>query len=199
MSATRPTYRNIPLRAAFVLLVAVLFSTHLLGNLSAKFIVGDPQADSARVAAFSFNLTDGASSHVVDLSKAIEKPGDAKSFAFNVNGASEVSRRYWLQVRYDGSLPLEFKVTQNSTAGANAGGAFKLATTIAQLNAAITTKGGHVPEPLEATSTKVTLPPNSGNEKYTLTATWPASENQPDYANNSVGELTLFAICEQID
>lgn len=200
MIGQKQTYRNWPLRIGLAVVIATMFSVYLFGNLNAKFIVNDPGRDGARVAAFAFNLKDGASSKVIDLAEAIEKPGDSASYTFAVNTASEVTVRYWLQLQYDGSMPLVFSVVQNSTNGANEGGAFSLSTTIEQLNAAITTQGGHTPTPMKANSTRVLLKPNtSGQDSYTLTATWPTTENNLDYANNSVGELTLFAIAEQVD
>lgn len=178
--------RGWPVRLALTLLFLTLLSSHLVAGLSAKYIVRDHAADSARPAALSFNLSDGGGSAVIDLS-AIQKPGDSKEYDFNVTGGSEVSMRYWVGLSLNGSMPLECAVKRAGTT--------VLSTTLAQLTAA-------VPDdmPLTAASTPVTVSPNpAGSHAYTLTVTWPSGMKNLDCANNSVAELTLQVLAEQVN
>lgn len=174
------------IRLGVALLVLTLFGAYRFTELSAKYVVQDNGADAARVAAFSFDLANGNNSAIIDLSN-IQKPGDSEVYRFDIVDSSEVGMRYWIGLSLDGSMPLECAVTRNRSA--------VVSTTLAQLRAA-------VPDnlPLTATSAPATFTPNaSGAHSYTLTVTWPAAENNLEYANDSVAELTLQILAEQVD
>ncbi len=90
-----------------VLLCATLFSTHLVGNLYARYTTSGSSSDSARVAAF--NITQEKT-----VSKTIEAnitPGTTQITELVITNKSEVAVEYTLTVtNKTGNLPLKFKL-----------------------------------------------------------------------------------------
>lgn len=178
-------------RLALVLLAVTMISSSLAGGVISKYTMSDHSASTARVAKFSFDLADTNATHVVDLS-GIRKPGDSVVYDFVVTSGSEVSLRYWVILALNGSMPLECSITK--------GGASVLSTTVAELNTKMTAAAGSAATPLVKATAAQTMTPNpASGTTYRLTVTWPADENDLDYANNSVAELKLQVLAQQVD
>lgn len=143
-------------RAALVLLAAVLSSAMILSGLLAKFAVVDSTNDSARAAKLSLT----ANLYQLDLS-AIKKPGDSVSVPITVSSGSEVSMSYKLGLRLDGSMPLVCTLTDSSDTSV-------ITTTIEELDDAL-----QASELLDKSTADVLefVPNATESQAYTLTVT----------------------------
>ncbi len=165
--------------AAAVLMCLTLLSGSLVSGLYARFATGTSGEDSARAAAFVFDVN--GEEHMIDLS-GICKPGDEKRFEFSISNkyaegaVSEVAERYTVTFQELGSLPLQYKLTDNPqilTASGNIG----------ELNAANTFSAA-----IESSKT------------YILTVTWPSDMRDVKYASGSgVASLSMKIMAQQID
>ncbi len=156
--------------AAAILMCLTLLSGSLVAGLYAKFSVGGSGDDSARVAAFVFDVQD--EEKILDLS-SICKPGDTKSFSFQVSnkrgtGVSEVDETYTVKFQKLGSLPLDYELSGTGVEVLQATGTFSAA--------------------LE------------GTQSYTLTVTWPQEKRDAKYSSGSgVESLSMEIVAQQID
>lgn len=172
---------NIPLCAAAVLLYLALVSTYMISGLYARYAVTSSDGASARVAAFVFDVND-TSEHFMDIT-AVDAPGKSQTFQFvvrndNASRLSEVAEEYKLALEIHGSLPLTVEVT-----GAD-GTKLNLSEPIAQV--------------LE--SDVRSFPAGEAHtDTYTMTVTWPKSENDLQYANAGLSEIVLRISAWQVD
>lgn len=102
---------------AFLLLLAVLVTSHAVSGAMARYTTSGSSSDEARVALFghseTINFGDGWAS---DL-----KPGDSRTVTLEVTNASngkvsEVAQAYSIEVETAGNLPLEFTLSQGDVA-----------------------------------------------------------------------------------
>ena len=175
---------------AGILLCLTLVSVWLVGGLYARYTTSDSASDSARVAAFVFNVSDSThnnqDTHMITLS-GITKPGDTETYAFivkNSNGSaiSEVSETYTITVALNGSMPL--------TATLN-----KAGSDLFTVDATATGSGS-------SSTTGAFTPGNSSanTDTYALTVTWPSSAVNASFANGSgVATVTLTVTGMQAD
>ena len=177
---------------AGILLCLTLVSVWLVGGLYARYTTSDSASDSARVAAFVFNVSDSThnnqDTHMITLS-GITKPGDTETYAFivkNSNGSaiSEVSETYTITVALNGSMPL--------TATLN-----KAGSDLFTVDATATGRDSN-------STTGAFTPGNSSanTDTYALTVTWPSSASAVDasFANGSgVATVTLTVTGMQAD
>ena len=82
---------GIVLRAAAVLLVMVLLTTGVVSGRYARYVTTVSNSDSARVAAFVFDVTEQELGWQLNLD-SLKKPGDQQSFAFTVTNATEAGK-----------------------------------------------------------------------------------------------------------
>ena len=108
-------------QAVAVLLCLVMLSLWMLGNVYARYTTESSGGDTARVAAFVFQLSDGNGSQMIDLKK-VQKPGDTCEYHFTVSNekdskVNEVTTEYTIGLELTGSMPLECKVTEVDSEG----------------------------------------------------------------------------------
>lgn len=86
------------LRIAFVLLVLLVLSVHMMGGLFAKYSTEGSASDSAQVAKFDV-VASGVSASDIDIG-CITYNADTGSFIFQVTNQSEVSVEYDVRLSY---------------------------------------------------------------------------------------------------
>ena len=174
--------RNIPIRLAALLLCLTMISLYLVSGLFAKYTTESDSSDSARVAAFVFDVNDEAN-HFIDVS-TVNAPGKQAVFQFSItneNGfvVSEVAEQYKISVAVHGSLP--FVVTISDATDAE----------VITLNSPISDQGSSGVMAFQAGQT--------GTHVYTLTVSWPESEKDLCYANAGLSEIELRISAWQVD
>lgn len=175
---------NYIMRLTAIVLCLTLVSFYMVCGLYAKYTTQDNGSDTARVAAFVFNVND-TSNHFFDVSN-VDAPGKSQSFTFtvcNFNGSvtSEVSEQYQIFAAIRGSLPLTVRI-QDSTD----------ASVIQLINGASE----------EKSSEKQSFAAGQGAiHTYTVTVSWPESVDETDlqYANAGISELVLRISAWQVD
>ena len=182
MVKQRNQNRNIPMRLAALLLCLTTVSLYLVSGLFAKYTTSDNDADSARVAAFVFDVND-TTSHFFDVS-AVDAPGKSKEFTFtvqNYNGSvtSEVSEQYEISVAIHGSLPLAVTISDASNANSFT------------LDAPVSDK--------DTLSGMAFSAGQAETHTYTLTVSWPENEKNLEYANAGLSEIELHISAWQVD
>jgi hypothetical protein len=190
---------NKVLRASAAILIMTLISSYVISGTLAKYVTSANSDESASVAAFVFELNDGAYSQMVDLS-GIKKPGDEKIFTFSVSNSrtggmvSEVAMNYIISLQLNGSIPLEATITSAGTQ------------TAALLSAAITEGNATTLPQKSSTATATTAQSlsfsagSTGQNTYTLTVTWPKEQNDSKYASaQTAAEAILTVTAEQTD
>lgn len=190
MEQTKKYQKNWMLRASAVLLCMVLISTWMLSGLMARYVSGGSGSDSARTAAFVFQLQDGIGTQYIDLS-GITRPGDSKSYTFIISNAdadivSEVAESYHIEIQMNGSLPLTAAVKKQADKD-----------NLIELSMLETT----VEKPIIGNAEGgVFQAARSREDTYILTVTWPEEQNDVKYANGSgVAEVILTVTAEQAD
>lgn len=177
-----------------VLLCLTLFSMWMLTNMYARYTTETSSEDSARVAAYVFELSDSENSKILDLNN-IKKPGDSQTYSFTVTNKkgtviSEVAQSYTMKTEIDGSLPLNCSITaQEKDDKDSAGKNF-----VCSLDCATGNTGS-------ATSEEIHLSPSQEYVKdYVLTVTWPAEYKDEKYASASgTSVVTLTVDAQQQD
>ena len=166
---------------AAVLLCLVLASFWFTCNLYARYTTQSTGGDSARVAAFVFDLTEGSESQMTKLEN-ITKPGDSQTVMFTVtnqNGSriSEVAESYTVNLEAEGNLPITCVVTKDEQ----------------DFLSVDTTKTN------KATSQEIMLQAaQSYTQTYVLTAEWPEGKNDAAYAGTgTVAAVTLTVQAQQ--
>ena len=172
------------MRLVAVLLSLVLISTAVVSGRYARYVTTDSGEHSARIAAFVFNVQED-NTKFVDLSKAIQKPGDSATCQVTVSNQrakaiSEVTQDYKITLTIHGNMPLVCKVNNVSV--------FDL-TQMAEgaLNCVWSDHGTFTAS-------------ESSSRQYAVTVEWPSEYSGADYANGScIAELELNMVCMQAD
>lgn len=171
-----------------ILLCLVMTSFWLLSNMYAKYTEHTEGTDSARVAAFVFDLSDVDASKIVDLEK-IAKPGDTQKYKFIVtnekdNRLNETKTEYTIELKISGTMPLTAQVNSDE-----------------QQMVAVDHKDADKNNPKDEISQKISLPAGQKTQHtYQLTVTWPKDYNDEKYANgNAKGHLELIVKGQQVD
>ena len=174
---------------AAVLLCLTLASSCLMGNIYAKFATQATGEDSARVAAFVFEVKDASTSQeqFIDLS-GIQKPGDKKVCTFVVTNqdsqkkVSETAESYEIQLKINGSMPLRATIQR-----ADKTNEYMKITNIESE----TTENKLSAGTFQAAAAQT--------DQYTLTVEWPKEQNKLEYANGSAqGSLVLTVSGQQV-
>ncbi len=177
------------LYTAAVLLCLVLASFWLMSNILARYTANGAGTDSARVAAYVFDLNDKETGKTLDLSK-IRIPGDSAEYEFSVTNqsagkVSEVAQQYKIQLTVDGDVPLQCAITKaNDTDGDS-----------------VCTANNIVKGTDKRTSDTVTIAAAEAyTQAYKLTVQWPEDYNDETYAKTGgTSTVTLTVQAEQID
>ncbi len=170
---------------AVVLLYVALISIDLATGFYARYISSGKAADTARTAAWVFDVNDKESSKILDLT-AVNQPGASSSYTFIVTNqrdkvTSEVAAKYSIEFEELGSLPLTYKLNDNLL-----------------LFSADPVDGENVVT--EDENNMCFQAAVEANQEYTLTVEWPATENNLNYASGSgVASLRITILGEQID
>ena len=174
------------LRAAAVLLVLVLVTTSMVSGRYARYFSTATGGDSARVAAYVFNVSDDVG-HYLDLTD-ICKPGDSKTYEFiiqNRNGdngpISEVTEEYFVTLELRGSLPLVCTLSEGDNItldGMNVNGE------------GLTSGQGATHTFTASVETE---------KQYRLVVTWPSDEKDIKYSRAGLSELVLTIAAQQVD
>lgn len=189
----------------FILLLSFsLLSTWLLSNMYARYTTTSDSEDSARVAAYVFELQDGNSSEVLDLSK-IKKPGDEQKYIFVVTNkrgklTSEVAQEYSIKLELNGSMPLicQLKIQSNEES-------INGTENIAEENSDIlevknTDNEAASGSSIAQTSAIQLSAAEEYAQTYILTASWPKEYNDEKYASASgTSAVTLTVDAQQLD
>lgn len=205
---------NKALRASAAILIMTLISSYVISGTLAKYVTSANSDESASVAAFVFELNDGASSQMVNLS-GIKKPGDEKIFTFSVSNSrtggkvSEVAMNYIISLQLNGSIPLKATITaaDAQTQQTATGSSGESAQTAALLSAAITENDSATTLPQKSSTATATTAQSlsfsagsTGQNTYTLTVTWPKEQNDAKYASaQTAAEAILTVTAEQTD
>lgn len=169
------------------LVCLVLVSFWMTCNMYARYTSEASGSDSARVAAFCFDLSDAENPQMIDVEN-IKKPGDTAAYTFTVTNKkqsmiSEVSTSYTVAVAVTGSVPLKCEITK-----ANNSTAICSATNINDGSSTATSPAVQMKAGEESTAT------------YTISVEWPSTYNDEVYASASgVGQVKLTVHAEQID
>lgn len=174
--------RNICMRLAALFLCLTMISLYFVSGLFAKYTTESDSSDSARVAAFVFDVKD-TTNHFFDVS-TVDAPGKQAVFRFSVtneNGlvVSETAEKYKISAAIHGSLPLTAVITDASDAQ------------VITLNTSISDQGTSGVMAFQAGQT--------GTHTYTLTVLWPESEKDLCYANAGLSEIVLSISAWQVD
>lgn len=169
---------SILLRTAAVLLMLVLISTSIVSGRYARYTTASSSYDGARTAAYIFEMND-TSGQYIDISD-IQKPGDSKTYTFTLTNKknqqiSEVNEKYQLTLELIGNLPLTCELSGNETLSATG----------------VSEKISGAEYTFEASA--------EHTHTYTLTVSWPDTENDLKYANAGLAQLVLYAKAEQVD
>lgn len=174
---------------AAVLLCLTLVSSSLMGNIYARFATQATGEDSARVAAFVFEVKDASTSQeqFIDLS-GIQKPGDKQVCTFVVTNqdgqgnVSETTESYEIQLKINGSMPLRATIQRG-----NESTSWMEITNIDSNATEKMLSAG----PFQAAVAQT--------DQYTLTVEWPKDQNNPVYASGSAqGSLVLTVSGQQV-
>ena len=174
---------------AAVLLCLTLASSYLMGNIYAKFATQAAGEDSARVAAFVFEVKDASASkeQFIDLS-GIQKPGDNKVYTFVVTNqdsqqkVSEIAESYEIQLKINGSMPLRATIQRKNESTS--------CMEITNINS-----GAKEQKLLTGTFQAAA----AQTDQYTLTVEWPSDQNNLEYASGSAqGSLVLTVSGQQV-
>ncbi len=172
---------NIMMTISAALLCLVLITTQLVAGLYARYAVTESSADSARAAAWVFDVKDKDASKPLDLSE-LSYPGTSYDYSFIVTNsrgllASEVAAEYTVTVKIaENALPVVVKLTDGATEE-----------TIDMKDRA----AGEI-------SLSGTLPSGADSEEYTLSVIWDAERSDTAYADKTT-EVTLEIKAQQID
>lgn len=107
-----------------VLLTLVMFSTHFMSGLYARYTTMANGGDGARVASFEVSevVKFGEKEIVIgtyDIAETFGIDADGKftdkTFTFTVANKSEVAVKYTVKAESTGNLPLEFELIENNT------------------------------------------------------------------------------------
>lgn len=177
MNENRKTYL-IPLRVAAVLLVLIMLTTSLITGRYARYTSSGSGMDSARIAAYVFDVRDTAG-HILDLTE-IQKPGDHEDVTFVVSNhrgdvVSEVEETYVLTIQMQSSLPLTCTLT----------GGNKTIT--------LTDMGG------TGTDTNTFEAAVKSDVTYTLQVDWDENETDIEYSRAGIAALVLNVNAQQVD
>ena len=173
------------LRLAAVLLILVMLSTSMVCGRYARYTSSDAAENSARIAAFVFHVND-TPNHYLDISD-IRQPGDNKTYKFTVSNyfsdrvISEVDEEFFLSLELRGSLPLVCTLSDGDTITLNG----------MNVNAQGLTSG-------QGAIHTFTASVKTGKE-YTLTVSWPDTENDVKYSRAGLSELVLTIAAQQVD
>ena len=197
-------------RFTAVCLGLTLLSMRGICSTYASFTTEAASGDVARAAAFVFDVNEKENSKYIDLT-GITKPGDSQEFKFTVtnksgSAVSEVSENYTIKIQIDGSMPIECTV-QKADAGNGAGtGTGSETGTGAGSDSALLTVNNYENENTDTSAAVAgefqSQRFDAGTEQsadYTLTAKWPAEENDEKYASASgqgVIRLTITGLQE---
>lgn len=213
----------------FILLLSLsLLSMWLLGNMYARYTTTASGGDGARVAAYVFQLQDGADSTVLSLDK-IHKPGDQQTYTFTVTNKrdsliSEVAQEYSIKLEINGSMPLTCQLkkkdtedesttedsdeteTADMTEGADtqesgSSNAEQGNQLLLEVSSIVTDLSTTTSGTASQTTTAVSLPAaEEYTQTYILTAEWPESYNDEKYASASAtSAVTLTVAAQQLD
>ncbi len=171
---------NVSLWAAAILLCLTLISTYMTSGLYARYAAVSGGSDSARVAAFVFDVED-TSNHFIDVSE-VDAPGKSATFQFSVRNSdasrsSEVTEAYQIHAEIHGSLPLEVTVVGE-------GERITLSDSAAQES---------------VSAVKSFQAGENGVHIYQVTVTWPEEEKNLQYANAGLSEVALRISAWQVD
>lgn len=134
--------KNVMMRVASILLVAVLLTTCAISGTFAKYVATTTGTDSARVAkwnmqingtsfndaTFTFNLFNtikdsnltADETDIVPADGQIIAPGTSGEFDLVISNASEVTAKFWFSftsVETGGDIPIEYTLIPGSTTG----------------------------------------------------------------------------------
>lgn len=168
-----------------VLLCLTLLSMYLMSNMYARYTTQSTGEDSARVAAYVFQLKDSSESTILNLDK-IRKPGDSQEYTFTVTNKkesviSEVAQSYTIRLEVDGSMPVVCTITKQGDTENN---------TVYEVDYTTAVAGK-----VESNEIQL-LPAEEYTQTYTMKAVWPDTYKNEKYASasgTSVVTLTVDA------
>jgi len=166
------TKKNIPIRAAAVLLYLTLVTTYFVSGLFARYATTGQASDQARVAKFSIRGNDVFSQPI----EADFVPGSSEEVKLAVYNNSEVSVEYTVEVdNFTGNLPLTFSMSKTEDNSFNKQGK-SITFSVKQL-------------------------PGSHTDNYTLTIEWPNNGDKAKDLERAgmVDYITVTVTAVQID
>lgn len=197
---------SLVMRTLAILLCLNLLSIWFVSNMYARYTTTASDTDSARVAAYVFELTDGSGSQVLDLGN-IRKPGDRQEYHFTVTSKrgsviSEVAQSYTIKLEVEGSMPITCEIREQNESGnpiCKAGNteteAGNTETTAAETDNTESTTAN-----IGSSSAIKISAAEDYTRSYTLTAIWPKAYNNEKYASASgTSAVTLTVDAQQLD
>lgn len=208
---------SLVMRAFAILLCLNLLAIWFVSNMYARYTTTASDGDSARVAAYVFNLTDGSNSQMLDLEK-IRKPGNIQEYHFTVTSKrgsviSEVSQSYTIKLEVEGSMPITCEIREQNESGQASGNPICKAGTTETTATETATEAGTTETTAAGTDNAGSTTANIGSSSaikisaaedytrsYTLTVTWPEAYNNEKYASASgTSAVTLTVDAQQLD
>ena len=164
-------------RIVAILLSLLCVSTSLLSGMIARYTTSSASSDSASVAAWVFDVSNGSA--LIPLS-SLTAPGDSATCSISVMNSShgvtsEVAESYNLSIKSVGNMPLTFSMQEASSEGDPA---------LADL-----AESGTIGGPVALSDNGCLLAAVNENKTYTLSLSWPEDRNT--WANNSTSLANL--------
>ena len=184
---------SLVMRTFAILFCLTLVSMWLMSNMYARYTTEASDEDSARVATYVFLLEDGSESRMLDLTE-IRKPGDKQEYHFSVTNRrggviSEVAQSYTIKLEAEGSMPIICEIREQSETE--------------QESENLICKVGNTKETDTKKSISSVFNLSAAEEyakSYTLTAIWPETYNNEEYASASgTSVVTLTVEAQQLD
>ena len=168
------------IKIAAVLLILVMYTTHLCSNLYARYITYSSSSDSARVAGsvLEFYLLEEGQLQTFELDLSQMVPGDQYKYDlvfcnYNEEVVSEVQMEYAITLKTTGNLPLAYTISPLEDSQ--------------DLFLQTSTNIYYWYDGVMKASEKTI-------QKYTLTVSWDKSKNNPYYADEiDLVEVSLTA------
>ena len=198
---------SLVMRAFAILLCLNLLAIWFVSNMYARYTTTASDGDSARVAAYVFNLTDGSNSQMLDLGK-IRKPGDSQEYHFTVTSKrgsviSEVAQSYTIKLEVEGSMPITCEISEQDEFGQASGNTICKARnteTTTETTTAGTDNAGSTTANIGSSSAIKISAAEDYTRSYTLKAIWPEAYNSEKYASASgTSAVTLTVDAQQLD
>lgn len=196
MNKTSAKKREFPI---YILLIYLLVCAVMTSGVTlAKYTTSSGDvSDSARVASYVFEITDGAGDNAFGVLTDMCKPGDVAYYPILINNFSqengvtttvcEVAQTYTVEITLGGSLPIRADLYEGEVNDGNVNSSPVLSSVTTQNNSMTCSSSWNMMAAVEV------------SHRYTLVVSWPLSDNGLQYSRGGISEVEVSVISTQID